>query len=377
MRKTAEELGFGVPEEWGIVSLGKTVKIIMGQSPPSSAYNNMGEGLPFLQGNAEFGIKHPTLSKYSKVVLKVAKKEDVLISVRAPVGEVNIADQEYCIGRGVAALRPHKVDNVFLFYLLKFFETKLKRISTGSTFKSISKPDLENLTIPYPPLPEQHKIAEILSTFDKAVELVDQIIEKSERLKKGLMQKLLTRGIGHKKFKFVEELGFEVPEGWEVVKLAEVTKIRANKGVLRESEVAFIPMELIPDSSIYAKYKIRKSDKVSSYTYCEQGDLLLAKITPSVENGKQGIVPKVPNGFALATTEVFPIVCSNFIDTLFLFYLLKLQLIRNKIIFSMIGTTGRQRVQKNVLENLIIPLPLLPEQRKIAGILSTVDKKIE
>jgi type I restriction enzyme S subunit len=169
----------------------------------------------------------------------------------------------------------------------------------------------------------------------------------------------------------------ELPEGWEVVRLSDTAEIRGNKSINGFDKVAFIPMEAVPDAGISVDFEVRPMKDVKSFTYCESGDILLAKITPSLENGKQGIVPdNVPNGFALATTEVFPISCKN-IERLFLFYVLKFPKFRNKIIASMTGTTGRQRATKVSVKNLRIPLPPLPEQKKIAEILSTVDNAIQ
>jgi len=179
--------------------------------------------------------------------------------------------------------------------------------------------------------------------------------------------------------KFKQTTIGEIPEEWEVVRLGDepIAEIRGNKSINGFERVAFVPMELVPDSGVFVKYEIRSMNEVKSFTYCERGDLLLAKITPSLENGKQGIVPDdVPNGFSLATTEVFPISCKN-IDRLFLFYVLKFPKFRNKIIASMIGTTGRQRASKESVKNLKIPLPPLHEQRKIASILSTMDDAIQ
>ena len=174
------------------------------------------------------------------------------------------------------------------------------------------------------------------------------------------------------------EIG-SIPEEWEVVRLGDntIAEIRGNKAINEFEKVAFIPMEFIPDSGVFVRYEIRPMKEVKSFTYCESRDLLLAKITPSLENGKQGIIPDdIPNGFALATTEVFPISCKN-ICRLFLFYILKFPKFRNKIIASMTGTTGRQRASKESLKNLLIPFPPVPEQEKIAEILSSVDQTIE
>lgn len=174
------------------------------------------------------------------------------------------------------------------------------------------------------------------------------------------------------------EIG-KIPKEWDVVMLGDSTiaEIRGNKIFNKIDKVAFIPMESVSDTGVFVNYEMRSLKEVKSFTYCERGDLLLAKITPSLENGKQGIVPdNVPNGFALATTEVFPIYCKG-IDRLFLFYTLKFPKFRNKIISSMIGTTGRQRASKQSIEKLLLPFPPLPEQKKIAEILSTADEAIQ
>jgi len=370
-----------IPKEWKVERLGdeKVCEIIMGQSPSSLTYNEAGDGLPFLQGNMEFGPIHPSPTVFCNKPIKIAEENDVLISVRAPVGELNISQTRVCIGRGLASIRcnPNKVSHLFLFYYLKSKAKELENISAGSTFKAIRKNDIERLSVPLPPIGEQRKIAEILSTVDQAIQKVGQAIEKTERLKKGLMQELLTKGIGHKDFKKTA-IG-KIPKEWQLVRLgdSEIAEIRRNKTHFNFETVAFVPMELIPDSGIFTEFKIRPLKEVRSFTYCEKGDLLLAKITPSLENGKQGIVPDdIPNGFALATTEVFPILCKR-VNKLYLFYILKHPIFRNKIIYSMIGTTGRQRASKESIERLLIPLPPLPEQQKIAEILSSVDKRIE
>ena len=185
-----------IPKEWEVVKLGdiRFFKLIMGQSPPSSTYNKSGIGIPFLQGCAEFGKIYPSPNLYCSKPLKIVRLGDILISVRAPVGEINIADTNLCIGRGLAALRPKEksVNTFYIYYALHKAKGKLKNRSSGSTFKAIAKRDLENFRIPLPPLPEQKQIAEILMTVDKKLELLREKKKILEQLKKGLMNDLLT-----------------------------------------------------------------------------------------------------------------------------------------------------------------------------------------
>lgn len=142
--------------------------------------------------------------------------------------------------------------------------------------------------------------------------------------------------------------------------------------------IPFIPMELVPDDGgLIEQYELRPGSSIRSGTYCEKGDILLAKITPSFENGKQGIVGEIPLGFAYATTEVYPIQAKpDRLDQMFLFHFLRLPSVRADIAGKMEGSTGRQRVPKAVIQNYRIPLPPLPEQRRIAYVLSTIQRAI-
>ncbi len=136
------EIGL-LPAEWKVIELGKVVDINLGQSPPSSTYNIVGDGLPFLQGKTTFGRVFPTPERWCSEPKRIAQPGSVLISVRAPVGDVNIARNEYCIGRGLTALNGNAVlDNWFLFYLLFHSKSRLESKSTGSTFKSITDPNV-------------------------------------------------------------------------------------------------------------------------------------------------------------------------------------------------------------------------------------------
>lgn len=148
-----------LPEGWFEANLPRVAHLIMGQSPPSSTYNDAGVGLPFFQGKADFGEMYPVPRKYCSNPLKIAEPGDILISVRAPVGPTNICRQRSCIGRGLAAIRPlGEIPGAYVLYYLRSIENWLSRQGTGSTFTAISKKDLEQLAIPLAPADEQKRI---------------------------------------------------------------------------------------------------------------------------------------------------------------------------------------------------------------------------
>lgn len=149
--------------------------IIAGQSPESKYYNTTGEGIPFFQGKADFGELYPKVRVYCSSPTKIAQYNDILLSVRAPVGPTNLSPGTVCIGRGLAAIRPDdSLDLKYLLYYFRYFETQLSAKGTGTTFKAINQKLIKNLEIPIPPLNEQSRIVahieELFSKLDKAVD---------------------------------------------------------------------------------------------------------------------------------------------------------------------------------------------------------------
>ena len=178
----------------------------------------------------------------------------------------------------------------------------------------------------------------------------------------------------------ITEIG-EITESWEIKLLGEVVTFTKKPRDLRYSEydkIPFVPMELIPIAKLFSEeFMLKTNDQLKSGTYFETGDILLPKITPSFENGKQCIMREMPTQFGIATTEVIPIREKEGVtDISYLFYYLLLPYVRTVLAGKMQGTTGRQRLNKDSLVNLLIPLPPLPEQRTIANIFRTIDNKI-
>lgn len=144
--------------------LGSVANVVMGQSPPGDTYNVIGEGIPFFQGKSEFGEVSPIAVKWCTSPTRTAMPGDILISVRAPVGPTNLADQECCIGRGLAAIRPDPllVERDYLWLFLRYSEEALAKKGQGSTFEAINGDDLRGMPTPVPTLEMQRLQADRL-----------------------------------------------------------------------------------------------------------------------------------------------------------------------------------------------------------------------
>ena len=161
---------FGIlPEGWESTALEDFCLVIQGQSPPSATYNTNGVGLPFLQGKAEFGATYPVAVKWCSAPSKIAEPDDVLVSIRAPVGPTNLCGVKVCIGRGLAAIRTQGgMPSKYILYAMRATEDELRANSTGTTFEAVRGDDLRSHPVPLPPIAEQRRIvAEIEKQFTR------------------------------------------------------------------------------------------------------------------------------------------------------------------------------------------------------------------
>jgi len=354
-----------VSQEWSETSLKKMAKIIMGQSPDSSTYNQDGEGFVFLQGNADFGATNPRSNMFCSSPKKIAKKGNILISVRAPVGDLNIADKDYCIGRGVAAFEAGKeIDSIFLYYALFLSRQYLFRVMQGTTFEAVNKTDLERIIVSKPAATEvQRKIAAILLTIDKAIEKTQALIDKNEKIKQGLMGDLLNPE--------------KRPNNWKEKRITEISDIISGStpktSVLNYwngSIVWITPEDLSENDSIYMKTSSRKMSE-KGLKNCS------AQIIP-----KNSIVmsSRAPIGY-LAIMKVDYSTnqgCKSFrlkdVNPEFIYYLLKYNM---QNIRQMGEGTTFSEISKTQIEKIKLVLPeSTKEQEKIASILLKADDKI-
>lgn len=197
--------------------------VVMGQSPASSSYNEIGDGIPFLQGNRTFGMRYSKIDTYTTEPKKIVQANSILMSVRAPVGDINLAPKELCIGRGLCSIESKIGTNKFLVYLLKFNLPRLKSTENGTTFTAINSDDIRNLKVSIPSYEEQNKIANILSTYDDLIENNNKRIKLLEQMAENLYKEWFVRF----RFPGYENAEFEngIPKGWNIKLLSEISDI--------------------------------------------------------------------------------------------------------------------------------------------------------
>lgn len=162
------------------------VDVTMGQSPKSEYYNTEGKGYPFLQGNRTFGFKYPTFDTYTTVMTKPAKAGDVIMSVRAPVGDLNITPVNMCLGRGVCSLRMKNGNQDFLFYMMKYYIPHLLKKESGTVFGSVNRNDINGLEVDIP------EDAQVQKKIARYLEMIDDKIELNNAINENLLEQALT-----------------------------------------------------------------------------------------------------------------------------------------------------------------------------------------
>lgn len=241
-------------KKWQKIKLGDIAEIVMGQSPQSKFYNTDGDGLPFFQGRAEFGDVYPNVKKWCTKPLKIAKKNDILMTVRAPVGDLNIAKEECIIGRGLCALRSNLNNGRFLYYLLKGNNSYIVSFGSGAVYDAINKDSVGNLIFKIPDEQAQRKISSILSAYDDLIENNTRRIQILEEMAQRIYREWFVdfRFPGCEKVKFVDsELG-KIPEGWKIGLIRDVVKYHIGGGWGKDAQEGkyIIPAHVIRGTDI-------------------------------------------------------------------------------------------------------------------------------
>ena len=322
----------------------------MGQSPLSKYYNDSGVGLPFLQGNRTFGPLYPTVDTWTRKATRLALPNDILMSVRAPVGALNIANKEVCIGRGLCSLRAKNEQHKFLYYLLKNSVVRLVNKESGTVFGSVNKKDIETLKVAIPSVKTQQSISNILSCLDKKIELNNKINENLEQQAQVIFKSWFVDFEPFQDGKFVEsELGM-IPNGWKVARLpefVEVTYGSAFQSKYFNKEKKGFPLLRIRDLKT-RNPQIYTEQELGNQTIIEAGDLVAgmdAEFIPYIWLGEKALMNQRVCRFKYKDKTI---------SNLYTYYLLKpsLEYIQN----YKTGTTV-SHIGKRDIDNIAIIVP--------------------
>jgi len=333
-----------IPEAWEVKRLGDAADVVMGQSPVGTSYNRSGNGAPLINGPTEFTEKYPVKIQWTSQPTKFCKEGDVLLCVRgSSTGRINISDDEYCIGRGVAAI----------------------------CAKSCADPSFITFQVDSPPLPEQQAIASALSDVDALIAALAQLITKKRNIKQGAMQQLLT---GEKRLP-----GFG--GAWEVKTLGDCLTKNPDYGInapsvpYSDNLPVYIRITDISEDGRFLPEKITSVDNINSNNYfLEKDDLVFARTGAStgktyLYNPKDGKL--VFAGFLIRvkvnSQKLDPRFLKGYTETTMYWHWVNIMSMRS----------GQPGINGNEFSQLSIPLPPLPEQQAIAQILSDMDTEIE
>jgi type I restriction enzyme S subunit len=298
--------------EWTETTLGKEFKIIMGQSPSSKYYNDKGDGMPFFQGKKEFNDIYPHIKKWTTQATKKADQGDVLLSVRAPIGAVNIAPANCGIGRGLAAIKPNEsTSNKFIFYLIQFEENALKKRGSGVTFSAITKPNLYSFPIRIP------KNKETRNNIVDAVETQFTRLESSVKSLQIIKYKLGVYRQSVLKAAFEGNLVATDFESITVKDVAASVTYGTSQKAKQTGNIPVLRMGNLNGGKInYSKLKFYDSLKEIEDLQLEEGDILFNRTNSAELVGKTSIFKKT----------------SDYKNIVFASYLIRVRVDKSKIV---------------------------------------------
>jgi len=386
-----------IPEEWTTEQMKDLIQDM--RSGVSRLLSVEDIGYPVLtSGNIQDGRFDPSEKKYwyrkdpqgVDLTEYIVEDNDIILNFINSIEKIGKScifqkqDRDWIFTTNVFRIKTklNKTSQYYFYYLLN--SKKVQKQIIGITQPAInqasfSKHFFEKIHVFIPPVPEQQRISSILSRVDDLIKKFDSIIESTKRLKEGMMQQLLTRGIDHKKFKKVKNFFKKeilIPQNWDYPKFSTIVKVNPPTKITKKI-VPYIPMDSVNTDNPHVDYFDERSfESYSNLPRFQENDVLFARITPSTENGKTCIIENFSQ-IGIASSELKVLRPTDKIFPRYLYYYVKSYRIRQFAISQMMGTTGRQRVPDYVFKkDLNIELPPLHEQRQILSILSNMDSKL-
>ena len=384
-----DEQPYSIPENWCWCKIAFISNFERGITFPASAkeHGRTETNIPCLRTtNIQDELKIEDLLYIDKSYMKnneekYVRSDDIIMSSANSKELVGKVSYVYGIpfpmtfGGFILIIRAKRINSRYLFYYLRlnFLCGKFMGESTQTTnIANINTTKLKNLGLPLPPITEQQRIVDhierLFSRLDEAKEKVQAVVDGFELRKSAILHKAFTGELTNQ-WRQVHNIGLD---SWEHVELGNICKVNPKKidttDLSDDLEVSFFPMSAL--SEIYGEItepQTRQLKEVrTGYTNFSEGDVVFAKITPCMENGKSAVIGKLVNDIGFGTTEFYVLRCGPKLYNFYLYHLLRDKHFRDEAKAVMTGAVGQQRVPKSFLEKYILHLPSVPEQKEIA-----------
>lgn len=375
------EWPYKLPENWCWTTIKNVATVVTGGTPAKYNSDYYGGEFPFFKPADLDAGRHVSeaseyLSDLGKSVSRIIPAQATAVCCIGSIGKCGFLDVEGATNQQINSAIPYFNALYQYFYMnTEFFTNQLRNSASATTIAIVNKTKMESCYYPLAPLAEQQRIVEriesLFAKLDEAKKKAQAVVDSFETRKAAILHKAFT---GELTAKWREEHGVRM-ESWEQCALSDVCTVNPKKADTKdlpdELEVSFFPMPAL--SEIYGEItnpQTRLLKEVrSGFTNFSEGDVVFAKITPCMENGKSAVVGKLVNDIGYGTTEFFVLRCSDRLYNRFLYHLVRDKLFRDKAKAVMAGAVGQQRVPKRYLETYKLNLPKFNEQREIVRIL--------
>ena len=367
-----EEQPYPIPENWCWVTLKDVSEIIMGQSPVGSDTTDDSSYIPLIGGAADMGAIYPLATRYTKVPTKISKSGDLILCIRATLGRPIFSDGEYCLGRGVSAIRPYIGRKEFYKYFFLTFQQYLYENATGTTFAQVSSKTLQKMPVPFPPPTEQHRIVSriesLFAKLDEAKEKAQAVVDGFELRKSAILHKAFT---GELTERWRKEHGVGL-ESWKQLSIASIcyslkygTAKKSEKsgpvvvlrmGNLQQGEIDWSDLAYSSDMDDIEKYRL------------EADDVLFNRTNSAALVGKtsiyRGEYPAIYAGYLIKLDYDHEIVTGDFLN-----YALNTD--RAKEYCNLVKTDGvnQSNINAKKIGAYVISVPQIDEQKEIVKLL--------
>lgn len=364
-------------DEWFIKSLEEISEIIMGQSPKSEYYTDNPSDYILVQGNADIKNGSVAPRAYTSKPTKLAEKGNIILTVRAPVGEVAKTDYEVVLGRGVSSLK----GNEFLYQKLLMMNkvNYWEKFSTGSTFQSINSNDIRNAKLLVPIAEEQQKIGDLFEKLDQAISLQQQVLETTKEYKQSMLQKMFP-----KKGEKVPEIRFkEFNDSWKDEEIKEISKniggTPLEKHIDSQEHYKFISIGNYSKDGKYIDNGQRISLNEKTREKLLQKNDIAMVLNDKTKTGDiigSSILIDEDNKYIYNQRTQRVIFDNNLVNNIFIWTLLNNSIFRSEVFRRSQGGT-QIYINFSEVEKITVKIPSLEEQQKIGSFFKTLDEKIE